>query len=458
MQHHIPPFWKNLSLFQLLIICCTLFQHVAAATEEIPHDFYRHEVLGCKFQCVEGSAAIDRSPFYSDTLEKMDRIRDDIATITEKEKVTPQSTRLNIACFAFEFFDNDGRPIFSPFFFGHPDASVHIEDSDAVAGSGEDTDAEIFNQPHFFISGRLDDKKIQDAIVARRIEKKRLTYLPEPTTNSLYEYMTLYKKLFEQYIKLKPFMPRVQLANETDHWKDVKANFLVSPLEICWVQWCQERGQEAQKPENNVPSHVRSLLRIQAEKLRASESNVVRIIKSQEKNLQSDENIFQHSEQLGLARMKKELESFIKRIKKSLQRHLDSIGSIVLHVFSRNTVCARCASSIVLDFTLSFRQTIFKTLFGIETNTPFYVIAATKLPCSTVSRKAEGLDESVYKKIYDRPATGAMPLALYAGPKDCSRIYQICFTEERTKRIMERHFIVVVLLMFSWLFSIPPKV
>ncbi|MDP3935779.1 MAG: hypothetical protein Q8Q56_02170 [Alphaproteobacteria bacterium] len=467
MRPHINSFWKNFLLLQLLIICYSLSQHVAAAAEEGPHNFFRHEVHGSQFQCVEHREAIDKSAFYSDILQQMDTIRDRIATDAGKKKVTPELTKLNIACFAFEFFDHAGNPILFPFFFGHPAACIEEDgaagaeaaDGGGAAGGAGGEEA-LLNQPHFFISGRLDKTKIDTAIEKGRIDINSLTYLPDPPTSLFYEYWDMYKKLFEKYNKLRPFFnPAVIFETVQNHETAIKTAFQLSLLERYWVDHCDKRRRGRDFVDR--PQHVKTLLRVETERLRQRDTiGEVKIIKSNKKDKRfSDEDIFQHSEQLALARMERELEGFIRFLKRFMESQdpptpVSSIGSIVLHVFSRNTVCARCSSSIVLDFTRDFRNKILKILFGREENIPFYIMAATKLPCDTTSRKSEGFDESVYRKIHDHPATGAIPLRLYDGPKDCSIMYQVCFEEgeeRRKKRRRARSLIIgVPLLMLGF--------
>lgn len=415
MRSFVRYHWRIFFLFQLLLISCFFKKSFAAAGED-GYSFFRQEVRGCKFQVVDG-VPICRSSFYKDILGKIDEFRLRVALITNKEGITSESKKLNIACFAFEFFNQEGNPISFPFFFGHPDAQ---HDGGTSAAGSSDVES-LLKHPHFFISGRLDKTKIED-----KIDEKGLTYLSDPPTNLFYEYREMYKKTGERYEKLKQFFnPSIPLQSVQEHEKALKSAFQLSSLECCWVHHCDMRRKG--RDFEDRPTHVKTLLRVEIERLRKEGERDIKIIKSKANGL-SDENVFQHSEQLALARMEKDLEGFIRFVKMFLDSrsvYTSSIKSIVLHVFSRNTLCARCSSSIVLDFERDFRTKIIKTLLGIEENIPFYIIAATKILCDTNPRKCENLPKSLYQKIHDYPATEEALLRLSHGPKDGSKIYQL---------------------------------
>jgi len=318
-------FLKNLILFLTLLISVTSASEHACG--KCKYGFRRAHTTRLVIQTGENLEWDAEKLFYrdiSDTAEELRRslIDSDAFGIEEgkkkDEKESPKTR--NIACFAFVFFDQEGKQVGDKPYFYKPKA---IKDNVTV--------------PFFFFSGRRHRTYVPsdgpygwDALSETAIKEEDGNYRFFPEKR-----MELFKDPFDSaYIELFKSM-------ETTFTKELE----LFVWRICdkepLFDYLRAREQRKIKREicdgffEPVKPHV-SVVKIQK---KAAHYRPVK-----------DTQDFIHSEQFALYKMSFDFDSFIDSCVEHLGEKASAVKKVGTLIYTRNTMCCRCGHSIITDF------------------------------------------------------------------------------------------------------------
>lgn len=323
--------------------------------------------------------------FYRETLQKMEHRRKELGKIKKK---TTDGVSFNIACFSIGLRDKDGslltkdqRAKGQPIFFGtHLVAELEKIQGLFEKGFGITQTSHIISQtqeklksallePHFFTSGRLEKEKLLESAhtkeglgsgaIAKEIKSIReqdsldasikekmpdLTCLYDPPINTT-EVIDFVKK----YRQVRSKLQKVgKTASEEDVFQQIGIRRVLderSTLEKDWAKLLDRRSQKL--------AHKDPLLTI------ASTRSVPGTM------MFENELLFVHSEQLILARLAHELPDFLKWSLRAFEIDRQEIASYEINIFTRNTICARCAVSCLADLHLPIAPARNDNILGV---------------------------------------------------------------------------------------------
>lgn len=332
---------KEICILKSLIVCLFFYN---LAIFSVDFEYGRIGISSPSFTIGKSENIVDQSNFYRHISKEACERRSKV--LKKEEKNDEGGKGLNIATFAIEFFDDNGTSILEkPVFFGHP---VKEE---------QDSFLEKIKKPHFFLSGRHAREYIGDDVSSLGLSER------SPT---------------EVFLKLKLAGDESKDANVKQKISDFRHYFLsVLPFEKIWFDRLVDRAKDSKSSQDNFDkimmcSHERPAGHCMLK--------------------QSDERLFTHSEQLALALMQDEsYDNNIYKLIENIQKHQNIKNSsvIVFHIYTYNTMCARCARSIYYDFRIGIKlQENLKKFFGKHMPIRF-IIAATKEYTDTLHRNGE---------------------------------------------------------------------
>lgn len=346
---------------------------------------------------------VDRSDFYRGIAAEACKRRD---RILKKENKIDNGSRANIATFAIEFFDSDGVSILEkPVFFGHS-----VEENLYFL--------EKIKTPHFFLSGRHTKEHIEKDVSSLGLSVR------SPTE--------VFKKLKDAGDKSKDRDVKQSISNFRHYFLSVL------PFEKTWFNNLMYRSKASSKDAFD------GVLKCPMEG--SAGYCMVKL---------EDEGIFLHSEQLALALMQdEESADNLLNLMNNIQKYKNIKNSVVVvfHIYTFNTMCARCSRSIYWDFRLkNIEKNNLTAFFGKHIHTRF-IIAATEKYTKTVHRKKYREPESSTTSPNDSQYSGVMPIPFLENIKENDYLYQWIITPAQSQSFFSVFYdirVIVPIIMFS---------
>lgn len=325
----------KLLLNKLFFIILFVLTHVAFPSEhhcsKCDLGFRRTFVTNTSIQNIPDQQPWDVSPFFSKISEDAETLRSQLidrgvfGTLPKDIESEKQSIiERNVACFSFFFFDESGKS-YGPYFFRSDSGNI--------------------TSPFFFFSGRAQlpyqnsDHFGWDALSETAIKEEDGKVLKiSPIRN------VLPNNRLDNIRSLTNFPLYIDILERSE--RNLFEELKLYVWHICdrepFFDYLKKREKRAVGKEICKP-----LLNITIPKVEAVPGpNQVIHYRPHE-----DTKYFVHSEQVALYKMSRNLENFIDKCKDNLAaKKVENVNKIAICTYTRNTMCARCAHSIIIDF------------------------------------------------------------------------------------------------------------
>jgi len=328
---------------------------------------------------------------YEAEFQKIHETANEIRQRVGDPRKLSSETHLTLSTFSFTFFNQEGdlveeRLPLRHYFFGHQRSLLTAE-------------PELLNEPHFFLSGRHAEEDLQELGQRRH----RVSSLYEINSHSFFRASTEIEKIKIplQFPCSSILLKSLKEIYKKEWEKEWENHINKSPFEKIFVDHMVSRLRNdnkrvAEKFKDRDGNRHADITQCKSKKLSASSSCLVPG-KGKEQT-EGDEGLFVHAEQLAMARMKQELPDFLDLIKNYIVA--EQVHYVVLNIYTRNTMCARCAMSLEVDY-----ENYLKALLEGKFLRPilFRILAWGKVPCKTTFRGPEKEAQYLY---YDSETLG----------------------------------------------------
>jgi hypothetical protein len=285
----------------------------------------------------------------------------------KKVEIDSHSAR-NVAAFAFVFFDSAGSQVGEkPFYYRPSGTKQNIQ------------------EPFFFFSGRCHlpyDAKSDTyswcslSETAIKVEDGNLLDIQQPSQSRKKTFRYLHGA---EFINLLESIGNIYIAeSEKLVWKTCDTHQFFDQF--------NKRNKEADKAkgkEELCELFLNPTL-LQVREIKPDPKKVSHYLPS----ISSQEMYFTHSEQFAFFKMGLDFDGFINSCKEDLGEDANNISKVALLVYSRNTICARCGHSLIVDFCKSNESFLTKFISPFEQSLQFVFLASSLYPYqSAVDRK-----------------------------------------------------------------------
>ncbi len=243
----------------------------------------------------------------------------------------------NVASFSFMFLDDRGIPLGAPFFYFRPDSTT-----------------ENVNKTFFFFSGRRHrEYRSTDPYPWDALHKSAV----KEEDGVIQEMKTVEEKINDPRLKgFKEILGSHYVASLQNLEKHLRGELKLFLWNICnhidFFDYLTMRNAPINKKKRRlVKEEVCSsytnmcVPNTQAIDVSAHSSNPFPHFLPVE-----DTQAFTHSEQFALYKMRDHLDKFMDACLNKIGDGVANIGKIVILIYTRNTMCARCGHSIIADF------------------------------------------------------------------------------------------------------------